>query len=88
MAQSRKDLFQAHRLMTQRASLALLRSVVDEYGQTVIMVTHDPVAASYADRVLVLADGRIVTDMPQPGADRIAEQLAALGRQPRAGRVG
>jgi putative ABC transport system ATP-binding protein len=77
-------------LDTQTAAevLALLRSAVDEYGQTVIMVTHDPVVASYADRVLVLADGRIVTDMPQPGADRIAEQLAALGRQPRAGRVG
>jgi putative ABC transport system ATP-binding protein len=62
--------------------LALLRSVVDENGQTVVMVTHDPVAASYADRVLVLADGRIVHDMPQPGADRIAEQLASLGRGP------
>jgi putative ABC transport system ATP-binding protein len=46
------------------------------------MVTHDPVAASYADRVLVLADGRVVTDLPQIGADRIAEQLAALGRRP------
>jgi putative ABC transport system ATP-binding protein len=45
------------------------------------MVTHDPVAASYADRVLVLADGRIVADMPQPGADRIAEHLAGLGRR-------
>jgi len=75
-------------LDTQTAAevLTLLRSVVDEHRQTVVMVTHDPVAASYADRVLVLADGRVVTDMPQPGADRIAEQLAALGR--RAGRVG
>jgi putative ABC transport system ATP-binding protein len=62
--------------------LALLRSTVDDHGQTVIMVTHDPVAASYADRVLVLADGRIVADLPQPGADRIAEHLAALGRRP------
>nr|WP_307873310.1 ABC transporter ATP-binding protein [Actinoplanes tereljensis] len=61
--------------------LALLRGVVDEHGQTVVMVTHDPVAASYADRVIVLADGRIVHDMPQPGADRIAEHLAALGRR-------
>ncbi len=50
------------------------------------MVTHDPVAASYADRVMVLADGRIVHDMPQPGADRIAEHLAALGRRPGATR--
>jgi putative ABC transport system ATP-binding protein len=71
-------------LDTQTAAdvLALLRSVVDESQQTVIMVTHDPVAASYADRVMVLADGRIVRDMPQPGAEQIAEQLAWLGRRP------
>jgi ABC-type lipoprotein export system ATPase subunit len=78
-------------LDTQTAAevLALLRSVVDDAGQTVIMVTHDPVAASYADRVMVLADGRIVQDMPQPGAERIAEQLAMLGRrQPVANREG
>jgi putative ABC transport system ATP-binding protein len=62
--------------------LALLRGIVDDHGQTVIMVTHDPVAASYADRVIVLADGRIVHDLPQPGAGRIAEHLAALGRRP------
>jgi putative ABC transport system ATP-binding protein len=70
-------------LDTQTAAevLNLLRSVVDQHGQTVVMVTHDPVAASYADRVMVLADGRIVHDMPQPGADRIAEQLASLGRR-------
>ncbi|MEU8815370.1 ABC transporter ATP-binding protein [Actinoplanes sp. NPDC048796] len=61
--------------------LALLRSAVTDYGQTVVMVTHDPVAASYADRVLLLADGRIVHDTPQPGADRIAEMLASLGRR-------
>jgi putative ABC transport system ATP-binding protein len=60
--------------------LGLLRSMVDEYGQTVVMVTHDPVAASYADRVLVLADGRIVRDLPQPGVERIAEVLTSLGR--------
>ncbi|MFH9814641.1 ABC transporter ATP-binding protein [Streptomyces sp. NPDC017230] len=59
--------------------LSLLRSVVDQAGQTVVMVTHDPVAASYADRVVVLADGRVVQDMPQPGAERIAEHLAHLG---------
>jgi putative ABC transport system ATP-binding protein len=54
---------------------------VDATGQTVIMVTHDPVAASYADRVVLLADGRIVRDLPQPGADKIAELLASLGRR-------
>ena len=72
-------------LDTQTAAdvLSLLRSVVDDQGQTVVMVTHDPVAASYADRVVVLADGQIRQDMPQPGAERIAEQLAALGRRKR-----
>ncbi|MEV8372286.1 ABC transporter ATP-binding protein [Kribbella sp. NPDC056861] len=77
-------------LDTQTAAevLGLLRSTVDEQGQTVIMVTHDPVAASYADRVMVLADGRIVADLPQPGADRIAEQLASLGGRPQLNREG
>jgi putative ABC transport system ATP-binding protein len=66
--------------------LSLLRAVVDESRQTVIMVTHDPVAASYADRVLVLADGQIRHDMPQPGVEHIAElltrpRLAATARE-------
>ncbi|WP_433121730.1 ABC transporter ATP-binding protein [Micromonospora sp. CA-246542] len=56
--------------------LALLRSAVDDFHQTVVMVTHDPVAAAYADRVLVLADGRIVRDLPPLGAEKIAEVLA------------
>ena len=42
--------------------LALLRTAVDEFGQTVVMVTHEPAAAAVADRVLVLVDGRIVED--------------------------
>src|SRR3954447_8574576 len=42
--------------------LDLLRAAVDEFGQTVVMVTHDPIAASYADRLIVLADGRVVHD--------------------------
>ncbi|MEU0576572.1 ABC transporter ATP-binding protein [Streptomyces griseoincarnatus] len=71
------------------AVLDLLRSAVDAYGQTVVMVTHDPVAASYADRVLILADGRIVRDMERSGAERIAEQLALPGhRRPAATREG
>ena len=61
--------------------LTLLRAVVDEHGLTVVMVTHDPIAASYADRVLVLADGTIVADLPQLGAARIAEHLASLDRR-------
>ena len=64
--------------------LGLLREAVDTGRQTVVMVTHDPVAASYADRVVFLADGRIVDDVAAPGARAIAERLARLGgRVPR-----
>ena len=59
--------------------LTLLRQAVDVDRQTVVMVTHDPVAASYADRVVFLADGRIVDDLNAPGVDAIAERLAHLG---------
>jgi putative ABC transport system ATP-binding protein len=48
---------------TSRQVLDLLRTLVDRHGQTVVMVTHDPVAAAYADRVLFLADGRVVDEM-------------------------
>ena len=49
--------------------LGILRNSVDELGQTVVIVTHDPRAASYADRVLFLADGRIVDELRGPTAD-------------------
>ncbi|WP_225832426.1 ABC transporter ATP-binding protein [Streptomyces sp. NK08204] len=65
--------------MTARDVLTLLRETVDDMGQTVVMVTHDPVAASYADTVLFLADGRIVDTMHAPAADRIAERMTRLG---------
>ena len=64
---------------TGRGVLALLREVVDRDGHTVVMVTHDPVAASHADRVLLLADGRIAGVLDAPDADEVAEQLAHLG---------
>ena len=60
----------------------LLRDAVDGAGQTVVMVTHDPVAASYADRVVFLADGTIADDVAAPGVDAIAELLTRLGRRP------
>jgi putative ABC transport system ATP-binding protein len=60
--------------------LRLLRESVDDVEVTVVMVTHDPIAASYADRVVFLADGRIVDAMPAPGVGPIAERLAQLGR--------
>lgn len=59
--------------------LKLMRQAVDHEGQTVIMVTHDPVAASHADRVLFLADGQIVKEAHRPSAKEIAEQLTRLG---------
>ena len=58
--------------------LAFLRRSVDEFGQTVVMVTHDPVAASYTDRVLFLADGRIVDELRAPDRDQILERMARL----------
>ena len=63
--------------------LAFLRHSVDSFGQTIVMVTHDPKAASYADRVIFLADGRVVEDMPDPTADRVLERM---GRFEAAGR--
>ncbi|WP_371484591.1 ABC transporter ATP-binding protein [Kitasatospora sp. NBC_00315] len=55
--------------------LTFLRRSVDELGQTIVMVTHDPVAASYADRVLFLADGVIVDEMHAPTADSVLERM-------------
>ena len=64
---------------TGRGVLALLREVVDRDGHTVVMVTHDPAAAAHADRVILLADGRIAGMLEAPSADEVAEQLAHLG---------
>ncbi|NXY96657.1 ABC transporter ATP-binding protein [Streptomyces sp. BR123] len=55
--------------------LGFLRRSVDELGQTIVMVTHDPVAASYADRVVFLADGRIVDEMYAPTADQVLDRM-------------
>src|SRR6059058_1053922 len=64
---------------TGRGVLALLREVVDGDGHTVVMVTHDPAAAAHADRVLLLADGRLAGTLEAPSADEVAEQLAHMG---------
>jgi putative ABC transport system ATP-binding protein len=58
--------------------LSFLRRSVDELGQTVVMVTHDPTAAAYADRVLFLADGRIVDEVRSPSADGVLDRMKAL----------
>jgi putative ABC transport system ATP-binding protein len=64
---------------TGHGVLALLREVVDGDANTVVMVTHDPVAAAYADRVILLADGRLAGMLDAPGAEQVAERLARLG---------
>jgi putative ABC transport system ATP-binding protein len=65
--------------MTAREVLVLLRETVDTMGQTIVMVTHDPVAASYADTVLFLADGRIAGTMHAPTAAGVADRMIHLG---------
>jgi putative ABC transport system ATP-binding protein len=60
--------------------LAFLRRSVDEMGQTLVMVTHDPGAASHADRVLFLADGSVVDELREPTAERVLDCLLALER--------
>ena len=63
---------------TSQEILALLRRAVDEFGQAVVMVTHDAVAASVADRVIFLDDGHIVADEAHLDADQILDQMKAL----------
>ncbi len=55
--------------------LRFLRTSVDDFGQTIVMVTHDPNAAAYADRVVFLADGQIVDDLPAPTADAVIDKM-------------
>ncbi|MEV0678635.1 ABC transporter ATP-binding protein [Actinosynnema sp. NPDC050436] len=59
--------------------LGFLRASVREFGQTVVMVTHDPVAASYADRVVLLADGRLAGEVDRPTPDTVLAALRHLG---------
>ncbi|MEO9222025.1 MAG: ABC transporter ATP-binding protein [Mycobacteriaceae bacterium] len=58
--------------------LEFLRRAVDEFGQTIVMVSHDPIAASYADRIVFLADGRVVDEMNHPTAEAILDHLKEL----------
>ena len=58
--------------------LELLRRTVDEHGQTVVMVTHDPVAAAYTDRVLFLADGRVVDELRDPTREQVLDTTSRL----------
>jgi putative ABC transport system ATP-binding protein len=62
--------------------LEFLRAAVDDLGQTVVMVTHDPIAASFADSVLFLADGRLVDELERPDTQAILDRIRALGDEP------
>jgi putative ABC transport system ATP-binding protein len=59
--------------------LEFLQRAAREFGQTIVMVTHDPVAAGYADRVVFLVDGRIVEEMEAPTAERVLDRMKTLG---------
>ena len=59
--------------------LEFMRTAVDSFGQTIVMVTHDPIAASFADRVLFLADGRIVDDMAAPTTEAVYDRMKRFG---------
>jgi len=59
--------------------LAFLRRSVSEFGQSIVMVTHDPHGASYADRVIFLADGKVVDELVDPTADSILERIRTMG---------
>ncbi|MFD6990001.1 ATP-binding cassette domain-containing protein, partial [Streptomyces sp. NPDC059943] len=66
-------------IRSARDVLRLLQETVRVHGRTVVMVTHDPVAASYADSVVFLADGRLAGHIDHPTVDTVAERLAHLG---------
>jgi putative ABC transport system ATP-binding protein len=59
--------------------LTFMRKAVDDLGQTIVMVTHDPIAAGYADRVVFLADGAIVDELADPDADSVLDKMKSLG---------
>ncbi len=60
-------------------TLEFLRRAVDDFGQTVVMVTHDPTAASYSDRVIFLADGRVADEMLDPTTERVLDRMKRFG---------
>ena len=63
--------------------LGFMRRAADDFGQTIVMVTHEPTAASMSDHVLFLADGRIVDELPEPTPETILDRMKTLGAGPR-----
>jgi putative ABC transport system ATP-binding protein len=64
---------------TSAEILKFMRDAVTELGQTIVMVTHDPISASYASRVVFLADGKVVDEMREPTADRVLDRMKQFG---------
>ena len=64
---------------TSAEILKFMRDAVTELGQTIVMVTHDPISASYASRVVFLADGKVVDEMLEPTADRVLDRMKQFG---------
>ena len=58
--------------------LQFMRDAVDDLNQTIVMVTHDPVAAAFADRVIFLADGKVVDELLDPTAEQVLDQMKQL----------
>ena len=59
--------------------LKFMRQAVDDLGQTIVMVTHDPVAASFSDRIVFLVDGKITDDMVEPSTEKVIDKMKDLG---------
>ncbi|CAB4566986.1 unannotated protein [freshwater metagenome] len=59
--------------------LEFMRTAVDKFSQTIVMVTHDPLAASYADRVVFLVDGKVVDDLQSPTTDSVIDRMKSFG---------
>jgi putative ABC transport system ATP-binding protein len=68
--------------------LGLLRRSVTEFGQTIVMVTHDPGAAAYTDRVIFLGDGKVVDELTQPTRESVLERMAHMDSRLEAGSAG
>jgi putative ABC transport system ATP-binding protein len=66
---------------TSAEILAFMRGAVDELGQTIVMVTHDPITASFAQRVLFLEDGSIVDEMVDPSSERVLDRMKKFGER-------
>ena len=72
-----KDYFSADS-KSSKELLIFMKSIVEELNQTIVMVTHDPYAASYAERVIILKDGEIANDLDKPSQEEIVSEVTAL----------